>query len=249
VLGLGQLDGLVFHKELPEAEKCRRFYNRNVDDLYRLSGYKRLSGLKKSGYIEAHFYNGFPMVFTLASKGHAALKAAGLAQLPGFRRSVSPHLVEHEVLVNAVGLVLSELLGLRVRSIRQRLAWSPRGGWSHTASRSKIPDLWIADERQPKALEIELNQKSTLLYPEIWEAYRERLPREATVLYLTNWPSGVGFIRRQAQKRGMDFIYACDLDEFFADCGRASFFNCDGRALRLAAAGLTATTQTTGGLV
>ncbi|MDE2140824.1 MAG: hypothetical protein KGL74_10735 [Elusimicrobia bacterium] len=246
VLGLGQIDGLVFHKDLPDAAKCERFFNRNGDDLYRLSGYKRLSDLKKSGYVEAHFYHGFPMVFTLTNKGHGALKAVGRAQLPGFRRSVSPHLVEHEVLVNAVGLVLAEVLGLRVRTIRQRTAWSPRGGWSHNASRSKVPDLWIADERQPKAVEVELNQKSTLLYPEIWEAYRERLPREGAVLYLAGWPRGVAFIQRRAARLGMEFIYACGLEDFAASCGRAPFLNCEGRTLRLAAAGLT--NQTTGGL-
>jgi hypothetical protein len=236
VLGLGQIDGLVFHTGLSDAEKCRRFFNEYGDELYRLSGYKRLSDLKKSGYVEAHFYHGFPMVFTLTSKGHAALKGAERARLPGFRRHVSAHLVEHEIMVNAVGLVLSEVLGLSVRTIRQRTAWSPRGGWSHTAARSKVPDLWIADEREPKAVEVELNQKSTLLYPDIWEAYRERLPRGGAVLYLTDWPSGATFIPRQAGRRGLGFVYACDLHEFGSSLGLAPFINCDGESLRLASA-------------
>lgn len=233
VLGLGQIDGLVFHKGLSDAEKCRRFFNGYGVELYRLSGYKRLSDLKKSGYVEAHFYHGFPMVFTLASKGHTALKAAERARLPGFRRTVSAHLIEHEVLVNAAGLVLSEVLGLTVRTIRQRTAWSPRGGWSHTAARSKVPDLWIAGD-EPKAVEIELNQKSMLLYPDIWEAYRERLPRGGAVLYLTDWPSGPAFVARQAGRLGMSFIYACDLREFASSLGLSPFINCDGEPLRLA---------------
>ncbi|MBI5629906.1 MAG: hypothetical protein HY921_03360 [Elusimicrobia bacterium] len=233
VLGLGQIDGLVFHKGLGETERARLLFNEYGENLYRLSGYKRLQDLKKSGHVEAHFYRDFPMVFTLTSRGHRALKAAKLARLPGFKRSVSGHLIEHEILVNAVGLVLSRLHGLTVRTIRERTDWNSRGGWSHTTSRSRIPDLWISDPAEPKAVEVELNKKATQLYPDIWGSYRASLPGRAVVLYLTNWPSGPDFVRRQAARLSMPFIYVCDLAEFRASAGRCTFANCEGRSLRL----------------
>ena len=233
VLGLGQIDGLVFHQGLGEAERAKLFFNEYSATLYRLSGYKRLQDLKKSGHVEAHFYRDFPMVFTLTKRGHQALKAAKLARLPGFKRSVSGHLIEHEIMVNAVGLALSKLHGLTVRTIRERTDWNSRGGWSHTASRYRIPDLWISDPTEPKAVEIELNKKATQLYPDIWASYRTSLPGRAVVLYLTNWPSGPDFVRRQAARLSMRFIYVCDLAEFRARAGRCAFFNCEGRSLRL----------------
>lgn len=236
VLGLGQIDGLVFHKELGEVERGRLFFNEYGENLYRLAGYKRLQDLKKSGHVEAHFYRDFPMVFTLTSRGHRALKAAKLARLPGFRRSVSGHLIEHEIMVNAVGLVLSRLHGLTVRTIRERTDWNSRGGWSHTTSRCRIPDLWISDQVEPKAVEVELNKKATQLYPDIWASYRASLPGRAVVLYLTNWPSGPDFVRRQAARLGMEFVFVCDLAEFRASAGRCPFTNHEGRSLRLAPA-------------
>lgn len=236
VLGLGQIDGLAFHKEVGEADRTRLFFNEYGENLYRLSGYKRLQDLKKSGHVEAHFYRDFPMVFTLTSRGHRALKVAKLARLPGFKRSVSGHLIEHEITVNAVGLVLSQVHGLNVRTIRERTDWNSRGGWSHTASRSRIPDLWVSDPSQPKAVEVEMNKKAAHLYPGIWASYQTALPGRAVVLYLTNWPSGPDFVRRQAGRLRMPFIYACALSEFRASAGRCAFFNCEGRSLRLAPA-------------
>lgn len=234
VLGLGQIDGLVFHKELPEGERAGLFFNEHSHKLYRLSGYKRLQDLKESGHVTSHFYRDFPMVFTLASRGHRALKKAKLAQLPGFRRSASGQLVEHEVMVNAVGLVLSKLRGLTVRTIRERTEWNRRGGWGHTTSAVNIPDLWISDDRQPKAVEIELTQKAAGRYPPIWEVYRVRLRESrALVLYLTGWPGGPELMKRQAIKLGLDFIYACTLADFRASAGRSAFTNCEGRTLSL----------------
>ena len=237
VLGLGQIDGLVFHKELSEGGRARLFFNEYSGKLYRLSGYKRLQDLKQSGHVAAHFYRDFPMVFTLASRGHQALKRAKLARLPGFRRTASGQLVEHEVMVNAVGLVLSKLHGLTVRTIRERAPWNSRGGWSHTTSAANIPDLWISDDQEPKALEVELTKKAENRYPDIWETYRvRRRDSRALVLYLTNWPSGPAFIRRQAARLGMPFIHVCDLAEFRASAGRCAFTNHEGRSLRLAPA-------------
>ncbi|MDE2292851.1 MAG: hypothetical protein KGL53_12280 [Elusimicrobia bacterium] len=233
VLGLGQIDGLVFHKEVGEAERARLFFNDYGEVLYRLSGYKRLQDLKRSGHLEAHFYRDFPMVFTLTSRGHRALKAAKLARLPGFRRSVSGHLIEHEVTVNAVGLTLSRLRGLEVRTIRERTEWNRRGGWSHTTSRAKVPDLWVSDPEEPKAIEVELNKKSAGLYPGIWEMYRGALPRGGVVLYLTAWPSGPDFVRRQAGRLGLDFVFVCGLGDFRKSAGRHPFTNAWGRTLVL----------------
>lgn len=233
VLGLGQIDGLLFHKELPEGERAGLLFNEYTEKTYRLSGYKRLQDLRKSGHVAAHFYRDFPVAFTLSGKGHRALLAAGRARFPGFRRSVSGFIIEHEVMVNAVGLVLSKLRGLTVRTIRERTDWNSRGGWSHNTSRSNIPDLWISDERQPKAVEVELNKKSAKWYPGVWENYRAQLPAGAAVLYLTDWPSGPDFMKRQAGKLGMGFIYVCALADFRASAGRSAFMNCEGRTLRL----------------
>jgi len=236
VLGLGQIDALAFHKGFGEVERTRLFFNEYGEDLYRLSGYKRLQDLKRSGNVEAHFYRDFPMVFTLTTRGHRALKRAGLARLPGFRRSVSGHLIEHEILVNAVGLVLSRLHGLTVRTVRERMDWNSRGGWSHTTSRARIPDLWVSDPEEPKAIEVELNRKASQLYPGIWVSYQTALPRNGAVLYLTSWPSGPESVLRQAGRLGMQFVYVSDLEGFKASAGRCVFHNCEGRSLRLASA-------------
>lgn len=233
VLGLGQMDGLFFHPERPEDERAGLFFNEYTEKTYRLSGYKRVQDLRKSGHLAAHYYRDFPVCFTLSGKGHRALVAAGRARFPGFRRSVSGFIIEHEVMVNAVGLTLASLRGLTVRTIRERVDWSSRGGWSHNTARSNVPDLWISDEASPKAVEVELNKKSAKWYPGVWENYRAQLPAGAAVLYLTGWASGPDFIRRQAGKLGLPFIYACGLSDFRASAGRAPFANCEGRALTL----------------
>jgi len=234
--GAGQIDGLVFHKELGDVERCRLFFNEYGENLYRVSGYKRLQDLKKSGHVEAHFYRDFPMVFTMTSRGHRALKAAKLARLPGFRRSVSGHLIEHEIMVNAVGLVLSRLHGLTVSDDPGAHGLEQPGRLEPYDKPVPNPGLVDLDQAEPKAVEVELNKKATQLYPDIWGSYRASLPGRAVVLYLTNWPSGPDFVRRQAARLGMPFIYVCDLAEFRAAAGRCAFTNHEGRSLRLASA-------------
>lgn len=236
VLGLGQIDALIFHTGLDEATRCALFFNEYGEALYRLSAYKRLSDLLASGHITKHHYRDFPMVFTLADKAHRELRGAGKARLPGFRRSISGHLVEHEVMVNGVGLALSQLQGLPVRTIRERLDWNPRGGWSHNTSRATIPDLWVAEPNSPKAIEIELHQKAGGLYTDLWNSYRRALPPNAAVLYLTDWPNGPDFILRHAERHSCRFVFVSDLDGFRRSAGRKPFVSHTGNTMTLGGA-------------
>ncbi|MBI2787309.1 MAG: hypothetical protein HYX59_01380 [Elusimicrobia bacterium] len=222
VLGLGQLHGIVAGKGVSAAEKTRLFFDETDRRDYWRWFSKRLTVLVQSSYIKAHFFINHPKMFTLAEKGHELLKRRGLARMPGYRDSIDESLVEHELTVGAAGLVMTELLGLTVRTERERFLWSDHGGRGPAPERG-VSDLWIVDHAQPKAIEIEMHQKSEKRYEEIFEAYRRRMPDGGAVLYLTAWPSGVRCILSHAQTFRAPFIYACSLVDFRGSAGRAPF--------------------------
>ena len=220
VLGVGQLNGLGLDGN--ETERVRFMFNDwlRTDSTTRIS--KRLRQLEEAAYIRGHFYLHHPKLHTLSEKGYRLLKTHGRSRMPGYRDSIEESLVPHELTVNAVGLVMSELLGLEVTTERERFVWSGRGGRSPAPHRA-ISDLWIVDEERPKAIEVEMTQKSQSRYAEIFEAYRRRLPRGGEVLYLTDWPSGVQCILEHARECRAPFIYACSIEEFRRTAGRAPF--------------------------
>lgn len=223
ILGIGQLDGLVFKKDVPPHERVSLFFNQYPKRTHYSYPYKRLCRLESAGLIKANSYVQFPRLFTLTHKGHSLLKVRDRNRLPGFRASISEAFVRHEMSVNAVGLVLSEVLGLEVTTERERFVWSGRGGWTPAPVRLAISDLWIVDQLQPKAIEVELVQKSESRYQEIWNAYRRRRPENGLVLYLTGWPHGPECILEHAERFRMDFIRVCALAQFRETGGRAPF--------------------------
>lgn len=221
VLGMGQLHGLAAETASDE-ERTRLFFNAMGREVYISRFFKRLCKLEGAGLIRGHFFINHHKLFTLAEKGHEFLKRRGLARMPGYRDSIEESLVDHELTVSATGLVTSELLGLTVRTERERFQWLGRGGRGPSPERG-ISDLWIVDQLQPKAIEVEMHQKSERRYEEIFEAYRRKMPDGGVVLYLTAWPSGVRCILNHAQTFRAPFIYACSLAEFRRSAGRAPF--------------------------
>ena len=221
VLGMGQLHGLAAGT-VSDEERTRLFFNATGREVYISRLFKRLCKLEAAGLIRGHFFINHHKLFTLAEKGHALLKRRGLARMPGYRDSIEESLVDHELTVAATGLVMTELLNLTVRTERERFQWSSRGGRGPSPERG-ISDLWIVDHVQPKAIEVEMHQKSEKRYEDIFEAYRRRMPDGGAVLYLTAWPSGVRCILTHAQTFRAPFIYACSLADFRGSAGRAPF--------------------------
>jgi len=235
VLGLGQLLGLTVEVDRDAGWRTERFFNLTTRPDYDRGLAKRLLTLTRRGLIVQRFFLNRPKLFMLAEKGWAALDGKGKALLPGYRTRVSDELLEHELAVAAVGLTAIELLGLRVRTERERYVWAGNGGRRPAPVRA-VSDLWIVDAI-PKAVEVELNQKSEGRYKEIWDAYRLRLPENGAVLYLTTWPSGVSCILRFARQFRAWFVYACDLAEFRSGCGLTRFMGArDGATLAMGGA-------------
>lgn len=223
ILGLGQLYGTVVETGAGAQARVARFFNETSRRDYGRWFTQRLTALCGLGYLKEHYYVNHPKMFTLAERGHAELEGRSLSILKRFRDSLSEELLSHELTVAAVGLVLTELHGLRVRTERERYVWTgPRGGGRSPAPVRAVSDLWVVDSR-PKAIEVEMGQKSESRYKEIWDAYRLRLRENAVVLYLTAWPDGVNCIRRLARKFHAPFIHVCALSEFRNTCGSAAF--------------------------
>ena len=232
VLGLGQLLGLVMTSGLSAEERTRRFFNFVANDDYQRGLAKRLLALVERGHIHQRFYMNRSKVFTLAERGYLNLIKKGMSNKRGFRHRISDELLTHEMTVASVGLVLSEVLQLRVRTERERYVWTGRGGRQPAPVRA-VSDLWVVGAA-PRAIEVELSQKSEARYKEIWDAYRLRLPENAAVLYLTSWADGVRCIVNHARHFHASFIYACGLREFQESCGLAPFHGpWDGKTLTL----------------
>lgn len=221
VLGIGQAVGLDDEATPKGAARMERFFNVMERPDYKLWMPRRLHALEEEGYIRGHFFLRQPKAFTLTERGFNAMREERQEQRPEIRYFVSEAVIRHELKVTAVGLALTELLGLP--AARQH----PKAVWTHTGGRRRLvvegaADLWI-EESEPKAIEVELTQKSKRRYEEIFESYRRRLPRNGAVLYLTGWPGGASAILRNARAQRAPFVFACDLDSFRASGGRAPF--------------------------
>lgn len=219
ILGVGQLNNLALEAEEEGEEKARLIFNETEKRDYWTRLYKRVEQLRQAGYLQAQHQ---PKVYLLTEKGHEHLKEKGAARLRFFRNGISPHLVDHELLVAAAGMLIEEFLGYKARPVRER-GGMERGGW-RPAPRRGIPDLWVVDPTLPKAVEVELNGKGQAEYEQIWAAYRLRLRGgKGVVLYLTTMPDGVSTILQSARECQADFVYACDMQEFRRSLGRAPF--------------------------
>jgi hypothetical protein len=235
VLGIGQMVGLGLEPELGQADLMERFFNRMGRDDYELGVSKRIHALEAQGYIQGHSFLRQPKAYTLTERGYNALRDEPVEHRPEIRDFVSEALIRHELKVSAVGLVLTEVLGLAAG--RQH----PKAVWTHAGGRRRLvvegaSDLWI-ESPEPKAFEVELTQKSKGRYEEIFDAYRRRLTRGGAVLYLTGWPGGADVILKNARAQRAPFVYACGLEEFQSSGGRCAFRGAvESRAIVLGAA-------------
>ena len=217
ILSLPQIEGLAFNGG-SEKEKLDLFFNGSFEDEYRGASYKVLERLEKRGLAKHHRHINAPRVYALTREGHKALEEAGMARIGDYREMISDFMVKHELLVSGIGLVMSELLGLRVSTEFERQVLS-RGH----AGDFPLPDLWITDAEQPKAVEVERSLKSAARYRKLWEFYRANLPGPAVVLYIAAFPNGTKLLLSRARKFMADFIYVCDLMEFKSSLGRGPF--------------------------
>lgn len=219
---------LAFKKEAPAEERARLFFNETDRKMYTLACYKRLRDLERAGLVRAHSYLNHRKIFGLAERGHRLLLERGRAKLLGFRRGISEALLTHELAVNAVGLLIEQLLGLRARSEHERRVRSADPQAKGKPQRMIIPDLWIPDDKHPKPVEVELTQKSEFRYKELWRGYGERCPYGSQLLYLVGWPGGVKALLKltgKLEKSGGALINVASLKAFQESLGRCAFVN------------------------
>ena len=233
ILGLGQVDGLMFHKELNKEKRMELFFNSVTREDYSGTAYKGMDRLKKAGCVRGHSYTNLPTVYTLTSMGHGVLRKNQLSKLTTFCGEVAETLVRHELTVSAAGLVMTELLGLRVWTEMERYLMSSVG--NRTAGRKDfgLSDLWIQDAAQPKAVEIERTQKSAGRYAELWDNYRIQLPPNGVVLYVVCFPGGTERLLRRAEQLRADHVYFCALENFKESLGTGPFVGYRGGRIML----------------
>ena len=224
VLGQGQLDGMAFRKEISPVERVRLFFNDTRRSDYWLGAYKRLWKLEKAGFIRSETRQiGQRKLYFLTGRGHRRLRWEGRAAMMRYRKGLASIWFRHELAVNAVGLVVSELLGFEVTTARERYARNRIPFKKLAEYRLIMSDLWIPDEAQPKVIEVELGQKSERRYEEIWAAYRRGLPKGSVLLYLVGWPRGVECLLKHARRYGHPYIHVAHLRDFRRYLGRCAF--------------------------
>jgi len=223
VMGLGQVDGMLFHKEVPGEERARLFFNAVRREDYWGRAYKRLSGLEKLGLVRIRRFPYSWPVYMVTVRGFELLKRRGRTIFDSPSQGVSDRLVRHEISVVGVGLVITELLGLRVSTARQVWDFANRRGRTNQA-RQAMPDLLVEDASGLlHVVEVELTPKSRNRYPEIFSSHLRRIDLKARVLYLVNWPGGVGQITTLAHRNEASAVFAAQLAEFRASLGRCPF--------------------------
>jgi hypothetical protein len=74
-------------------------------------------------------------------------------------------------------------------------------------------------------VEVELTPKSRKRYERIFDSHTRRLPNRETskILYLVDWPGGVGQITGLAHKYETSSVYAASLSMFRATLGHCEF--------------------------
>ena len=226
VMGLGQVDGLLFHKDVSEEERARLYFNEVRREDYWGRAYKRLSGLEKSGFVRVRRFPYSWPVYQLTTQGFEFVKRHGRPVFETPSQGLSDRLVRHEVAVAGVGMVLTGVLRLKVQTARQ--IWDDfyrRNKWHHRTARLAMPDFLVVDARDNQhVLEVELTPKSRSRYQDIFYEHRRRLDgRDARVLYLVDWPGGVEHITALSRKYEVVQVQAAQLADFQASLGRCEF--------------------------
>lgn len=221
VLGIGQMFGLGLAQTLSESAKVERFFNKMERDDYKVGLASRLHSLEVAGYVQGHSFLRQPKAFTLTHKGREAISDEPVSR-SDVRDTVSEAMIRHDLKVSAVGLVLTQILGLPARREHPQIVWTKSNDRRQFALEGAA-DMWIDTAATPRAVEVELTQKSRRRYEEIFETYRRRLSSNGAVLYLTGWPEGVSLILRNARDQRAPFVFACSLEEFRRAVGRCVF--------------------------
>jgi hypothetical protein len=222
VLGIGQLVGLGLAGTLSEADLVERFFNKMERDDYKLGVAARIHLLEEAGYIQGHSFLRQPKAFTVTQKGLKALSDEPESCRPNVRDVVSEALIKHDLKVSAVGLLLTQVLGLDACRQHPKAVWTIIHGRRHLTVEG-CADLKIESQTQPRDIEVELTQKSKERYQEIFATHRSRQEPGGAVLYMTGWPGGAEMILRRARDERAPFIYVCALDEVRASAGRCLF--------------------------
>jgi hypothetical protein len=228
VMGLGQVDGMLFHKEVIAEERARLFFNEVRREDYWGRAYKRLSGLEKLGLVRVRRFPYSWPVYLLTAQGFELLKRRGKTRFETPSQGVSDRLVRHEIAVGGVGLVLTQVLGLAVSTARETWDWAGRNYGRRTReARLTMPDLMVGKVggNVEHIVEVELTPKSRKRYSDIFTSHRRRLPdhRTSKILYLVDWPGGVRQITSLGYKYETSEVHAASLSEFRATLGHCEF--------------------------
>lgn len=235
ILGLGQIEGAFFLKDLGPERLRRVLFNEGFR--YQSAAYNRLRKLIGAGYISVHRFYGLGQFYGLTEKGHKALKVRGMADLPTFLKKISPFTAYHRILSAGVGLWASLILRLPVVSERWLFFFRKARRKADTRTgKFLLPDIFIAAKDQQKAIEVELHQKSDRRYAELWDLYRRKLREGGSVLYLVPNDARREGLLRLARRFGAEFIYALDIPTIQKNLGCAEFINYRGEICALSGA-------------
>ena len=232
MMSQAQVEGLVFGGKMTEEKRVNLFFNGAYAGKFDAPGYKVLKRLRAAEMVRLHGFANASL-YALTGRGHAYMIQQDISQIPGRRLSVAPSMVPHEMLVGGIGLVISALLGLPVSTEFERYVRSRYAKGGARLNGMLLPDLWISDDAQPKAVEVERTMKDFERYRRLWTDYRTGLPRNAVVLYITAWPNGQEAILSRARELLMDFIYVCSIEDFQKSMGTCPFVGYLGGEIRL----------------
>jgi hypothetical protein len=176
-------------------------------------------------------------VYMLTGRGHERLRENQRASFMHPIQGVGEAYLRHEITVCGVGLVMTELLGLKVETARQ--TWEQirrRGVLRKGDSKLTFPDLIAVDAQGDRhTIEVELTAKSRERYRELFSdrkglwrrqqrwSDQEKCWKGGTVLYLTGWPTGVEHIIHLARKSQAGSVHAASLSDFRASLGRCEY--------------------------
>ena len=235
ILSLGQVDGMLCGMKVDSKKRIELFFNSKPRNGYRGGTYKAMSRWETECWVQPRVYTNLPRLYTLTQVGHEVLWKDNKNKKYSFYETAEI-LVRHELTVSAVGLVLSEMLGLRVSTEMERYTASKLKDKGLKLSDLDFSDLWIEDPVQPKAVEVERTQKSAKRYAKLWRGYRKDLPPNVVVLYIVCFPGGAKRLMRRAEKLGADHVYFCDLEAFKSSLGRGPFVGYRGGWITLGSA-------------
>lgn len=230
VLGLGHVQGAFFGSHLDTLARCKLLFSQRIRQ--KGCAYRRLRKLQLAGYIKAYKLLGYPQVYGLTENGYRLLKSRGLTKLRSYCKWVSAYTLSNKLASVSVGLMLKHLKGKSLASDRITYEWQQNlkreRKWSGNLL---LPDLTVYEPHIP--VEIELHQKSTERYHELWDHYKECFGREIKVAYLTPTAERAEGLWITARIKDHRHIYTLDLPAFIRSIGEAAFTNCFGESLYL----------------